>query len=110
MTVPIATGRRQHPVSFERRSVSSRASDGTPVYVWDTLADGWAEIVQAKADETAFGGQLVEDATHRMTFPYVADLTTADRVNFCGTYFGILALDNRDYADVEHTAMVKEQI
>ena len=110
MTTPIATGRREHYVDFERRTVSGRSADGSLEYVWQTLADRWVEIVQAKADEVAFGGQLVVDATHKMTFPYVPDLTTADRINMDGVIFHIASLDNRNYNNMEHVAMVKEVV
>jgi len=110
MTTPIATGRRQHLISFERRTVSSRSADGTPVYTWITLADQWAEVVGVRGDETGFGGQMVAESTHKVTFPYTADLTTEDRVRYCSRLFGIQYLEDRDLAGVEYVALVKELV
>ena len=110
MTTPIATGRRQHYVSFERRTVASRAADGSPTYTWITLSDQWAEVVGVRGDETGFGGQIVAESTHKITFPYVADLTTEDRVRYCSRLFGIKYLEDRDFAGVEHVALVKELV
>lgn len=82
------TGRLNRRVTIERETETVKPS-GSVVKAWTPVATVWAEVLQQTASEFFTGYGEAETGTVIFRVRYRPGITTADRVTYDGTAYGI---------------------
>lgn len=82
------TGRLNRRVTIERETETVKPS-GSVVKAWTPVATVWAEVLQQTASEFFTGYGEAETGTVIFRVRYRPGITTADRVTYAGTAYGI---------------------
>lgn len=88
-------GQMDTRIAFERVT-ESLSSTGTPVETWATLRECFAyrEMQKAGSEEDFHADQRVSITAEVFIVRYFAGLTEKDRINFDGTLYNILNIDD----------------
>lgn len=112
MASPIPTGLRQHQIMLQ--TPGSAAPDGLGGYVRTNavLATVMAQVVPASARdlERVAANTVIATASHIVTFPYVAGVTTQTEILFKGRTLYVRGVQNVNEADVELIAICEEVV
>ncbi|EJB03269.1 phage head-tail adaptor, putative, SPP1 family [Rhizobium leguminosarum bv. trifolii WSM597] len=81
-------GNMDRRITLERESETVRPS-GSVVKLWAPIATVWAEVLQQTANEFFTGYGEAETGTVIFRVRYRPGVTTADRVTYAGTAYGI---------------------
>ncbi|GGA77979.1 hypothetical protein GCM10011491_01440 [Brucella endophytica] len=102
-------GKLDRRITIERETEIVKPS-GSVVKVWTPLATVWAEVLQQTASEFFTGYGEAETSTVIFRVRYRPGITTADRVSFNGTAYGIKEikeLGRRDALELRGEALKK---
>lgn len=111
MTIPVATGLRNKLLTFYRRSVSSRTTArDIGGYTWTNLGTRWAQIKSELAGEQITAGQVGQMMQVVAICPYMAGLTSADKVTMGGVDYGIDAISDVDGLGIEMQVRLKDWV
>ena len=108
-TRSISTGRRSRKITIQTPT-DSRDGTGDNNPTWATFATAWAEFRAVSGRERDYDNQVVTEATHRATIPYIASLTTKMRVVLDSVNYGIDRIDDRDHANIEQVLYLKVEV
>lgn len=100
-------GSMDRRITIERETESVKPS-GSVVKAWTPVATVWAEVLQQTASEFFTGYGEAETGTVIFRVRYRPDITSADRVTYDGTAFGIkeiTELGRRDALDLRGEAL-----
>ncbi len=81
-------GKMDRRIAIERRTETVSPS-GDVVKGWTVLCAAWAEVLQQSASEFFTGYGEAETGTVIFRVRHIDGITTADRVTFDGTAYGI---------------------
>ena len=92
------SGMLRHSIVIERETDTPNESGGQSI-VWSTHKKVKSFIKAKSGSERVRGMQLESPLTHTITFRYIEDITTKDRVNFNGRLMQIRAVVNVEEAN-----------
>lgn len=112
-TPPTPTGLRRHRVALYALTAASEADGGFAVSQ-AALAPAavWARIVPATAAqlERVASGAVISTATHIVTMPYHAGVTTKTRIVFGSRVFSVMGVATPDERQIETVALCVEVV
>lgn len=99
----IATGRRQHLVTLQSLASTQMTSDSDYAATPSTIGTAWAAIEPATAQrlERLVPGTVIAQATHIVTIPYMAGITTKAQVVFGARTFNVVGVANPEERNIE---------
>jgi SPP1 family predicted phage head-tail adaptor len=100
-------GNMDRRITIERQTETVKPS-GSVAKVWQALTTVWAEVIQQSASEFFTGYGEAETGTVIFRVRFRPGITTADRVNYDGTAYGlkeIKELGRRDALELRGEAL-----
>ena len=107
MTTRIASGERTHKVAI-RNATEAADAYGELIRTYTTAKTVWGRVKQLSGREAEIARQIVASATHEVVIPYDSIVTEETQFEVRGRTFGIVAIDNRDLADIELVCLCEE--